>query len=564
MPQTLLLLLLIQFLLFLPAFGVAWAVARWCPDLFRQLAAWGRWLARRRTLGIAAVGGLAFVLAMGTSLLRWPVPTVHDEFSYLLAADTFVRGRLSNPPYPMWEHFETFHVIQQPTYASKYPPGQGLVLALGRILSGRPEVGLWLSMGLCAAAICWMLQGWMPGRWALLGGLLVACHAKFQFEWTQGYWGGNLAMIGGALVLGGYPRLVRRCRVRDALAMAAGLAILANSRPFEGLAASLPVAWAVCVWLLRDKRFSWRVKLLRAILPVGIVLTATAGMMARYNTAVTGRAGTMPYQVYEETYSGAPVLLWQSQRLAAEYRHKVMADFYHGLVQQMFDQQRTMAGYLTIKGCEFTRAAHDLLGFPLIFLIAAAPCVTGHRRTRLATTTVGAALVATAVSVWTQAHYLAPAAPALLLVAVQAIRHLLAASGPERTAKTVLPYALVLSHFLVFGVYGTLHLVTPQSNPVARKAELQAQLEEMPATHLVIVRYRPDHKVPYEWVYNDADVDTSSVVWARSMGERADQRLVEYFRGRRIWLLDADEPSPRLAPYVIETDSQKDSLFVEK
>src|SRR5579862_4565605 len=297
----------------------AWQWPLFADPLLSAIERLGTRLANRKGLAIVLIAAAAVLIRL--SLLPWmpvPVPRIHDEFSYLLAADTFVHGRLTNPPHAMSIFFDTIHVNQLPTYMSKYPPAQGAALALGQLL-GNPWIGVVLSVaGMCAAAL-WMLQGWLPPQWALLGGLLVIMRLGISSYWMNSYWGGAVPAIGGALVAGALPRLIRSWRPRDAVLLSLGAAVLVNSRPLEGLVFCLPVAAVLIVWLFGRRSPPWRVTLARVILPVCAVMALCAIFIGYYNWRGTGNPFLLPYVLNDRTYITTPVFVWQDARLPLHY-----------------------------------------------------------------------------------------------------------------------------------------------------------------------------------------------------------------------------------------------------
>src|ERR1700690_137268 len=118
-------------------------------------------------------------------ILHGPLPRTLDEFSYVLIGDTLAQGHLANPAPPLPELFDTFHVLVRPVYASKYFPAQGLFLALGEKLTGRPAVGIWLGSALACAATTWMLQAWLGSGWGLLGGFLMIVQYGVFSYWRR-------------------------------------------------------------------------------------------------------------------------------------------------------------------------------------------------------------------------------------------------------------------------------------------------------------------------------------------------------------------------------------------
>ncbi len=497
-----------------------------------------------RTIDVALCGGLAFVVSVLLSGILWPVPTLHDEFSYLLAGDTFASGRMANEPHPCWMHFESMHILQQPRYASKYPPMQGLFLAAGQLITGRPLAGVWFSTALAAAAICWMLQGWMPRRWALLGGLVTVLHAGLQLTWGQSYMGGAPAVIGSALLYGALPRWQRNPSWGSSAAAAAGLAILANSRPFEGLLVSLPVAALVCKDLARQVHRGRIIHCVTALIPGVCVLVLTFAAMLLYNRQVTGSWLQLPYSLHSRQYMSGTLFVWQSPPpMLPEYHNTVMEEFHSVWELDAYAAQRTMMGFLRVKTSYFSSALFVLLN-PLT-LIAVIMGIRGwwkSGQTSLNVIMVALPLLILGASsaVWVFPHYLAPGLPLLLLPAIYGMRHVRIYLRQTRRDHDRIFRALAGTYLLTFAAQCAWHIVSFDHPWSLRREQIIADLELRPGKDLIIVQYTPQHSPHEEWVYNRANIDDASVVWARDLGADENSRLIQCFRDRKIWTLAAD------------------------
>jgi hypothetical protein len=510
-------------------------------------------LARRKTVVIALLFLVVITVRLAIlPLLPVPVPSIHDEFSYLLMADTFAHGRLANPPHPMWMSFESFHVNWFPTYSSKYPPGQGAVLALGQLL-GNPWIGVLLSVGAMCAAILWMLQAWLPARWALLGGVLVALKFGIASYWINSYWGGAVAATGGALVLGAMPRIVRRARrTRDALLLGLGIAILANTRPYEGLLFCLPVAGWFLWWLAGKTKspVAPHARIVDVLAPLAVVLTLTVGFLGYYNWRLTGNALLFPHALNSRTYRTTGLFLWDHPRKPLQYHNQQFEDFYNGWERE--DYQNTWEDVRKVSAEKLTRTGSTYFWWGALLLLPGLPFVFFDRKMRLPILIFLLGTAGFLVLIWSMPHYVATLTCVIFLLLVQAIRHLRTFRLGRRPLGLALSWAIVCLLATDVGLSVPLHVCdqldwTCKGDP--SRAAVAIKLSKTPGKHLVMVRYDEDHNLHDEWVYNGAEIDAAKVLWARELDPAQNAKLFAYFKDRQIWLVTPDQDNTYLEPY---------------
>jgi len=502
---------------------------------------------------LLAVLPVALRLAL---LAQSPVPTPggSDDFSYLLLGDTLRHFRLANPTHPLHQFFEANFVLQEPSYSSIFPAGQGIALALGWILFGHPWAGVMLSMAALCSLCYWMLRGWTTPGWALAGGLLAVCEFGPLNYWMNSYWGGAVSGIAGCLVFGALGRLGSGAGRREAALLGLGFALQWLTRPFEC------VVLAVCAVAFFLPR--WRV--LVKVAPVAaLAFLPGAALTLLQNHAVTGSWTTLPYELSRYQY-GVPTTftfqpnpvphrqLTSEQQLGYEAQAAVHGDG-HDSVGRFLGRLGIRAGFYRF-----------FFYVPLYLVLPA--FLLSLREFRFAWVLGTVVLVALADNFYPYfyPHYIAALTCVFVLISVTALERLgsLHVRGIEigqDAARLVI--FLCAAHFLLW--YGLHSTSQPQiarataeyevwdyinSGDPGGRVAINRRLDEASGKQLVFVRYFPQHMF-HEWIYNAADIDGARVVRAIDLGPDENEKLLRYFPDRTVWLLEPDAIPPRLRPY---------------
>ena len=569
-------------------------------------------LADRPRLAIVVAGVLPVILRL--ALLPWnpaPYPRAMEEHNNLLQADTYAHWRLANPPHPLAAVLQSFQLVEWPHYMSARPALSSLFAFIGDVVFRSAFFGNLLSVGLVSASLCWMLLGWMPRRWAVLGSLLMVCQFCIFGCWPDTYWEPTVPVLGATILLGLVPRTERDASVIHGVLFASGALLLAGTRPYEGLVSVGVISlWLLFVFLRRSERAVLRTRLRRFALPAafgcGLIVLAQLG----YDWATTGHATEMPYQIWRSTQTQVPSFLWQhisTTPLEFQYAGARMFNEWEKLtVQPLLSGSRR--GYVMLIG-RHASTVREIVG-PLLLLPLLCWSATwfkrhpnrwqlallglgawvaifalqkasglyavgvagifglsmllrwGDRTYRLPLLIVLAGCLATSVSSFYMPIYFVAFLPALLLLAVTGLRNLAEWDSLRGTGSSLAGFCVLGCMAMLFlqiaGVatghplYGGSDLGRFDYQPSQDTARVARQLERIPGKHLVMIRYEEEINSRHDLVWNMADVDGQRIVWARDLKPEWSTIAVDYYRDRKVWLLTSTREGLVLAPYPVD------------
>ena len=482
-----------------------------------------------------------------------PIPQTHDEFAYLLAADTFLQGRIVNPTPFSPAHFEYFHILVKPVYAAKYPPLQGFLLAVGQLLTGYPVAGVWLSGVLSSLAVYWFLRYFFTRGWALYGAVLWI-FAPLNMLWLDSYWGAHAAVIGGALSLGAFFRFLKSADKKYLFVWGAGIFILLNSRLYEGALLTGILVLGCFFDALKNKKIG---KTFYSSVAVFVLIgAANLLFVGFYNYQVTGDPLVLPYRMHHSQYHRTPLFVFEKLD-----EPKPDAPTIVGKLDEQWskDFQERYRNWKSALFSTFSRIPIYLFWLarsPFLIAFFLAGLFFAWRKTaendwKIALSSLGLFTFGLVLTNFTGDRFVAPLIGIYIVLTTLGARIVYRKSGFLRLWVWSLP--------LIVGIGFLYGMIPVKSNSgqkpinpenLMSRAEIENFLKSQSGKHLVFSETAESFPADARfYVYNRAGIENALIVWAHKLSEEENAALVQHFKDRNVWLLRNVEHRAVLVKY---------------
>jgi hypothetical protein len=360
--------------------------------------------------------------------------------------------------------------------------------------------------------------------------------------WFDSYWGGSLAACGGALVVGGFGRVLRGRPKQAGVTLALGAVLLFITRPYEGFLLCLGVFialaihwWGMARWGMAQQA---RRDLLRfVVLPSAVVLLAAVPLAGWYNLRVTGHASELPYMFYVNHFDRSPKL-WILPPLPPVRYGNATLQAVHDWELAPYESLRKMPVYRALQQQFLMYLAAGVwiqfLGFG--FLLLGVPWIALRKQWKWLLPVLGTGIAGVLLETLALPHYTAPFTPVILLLIVGSARMFWYRLAAVRWGGPV--FAVAAAILLIFTLFDYERvLITPRST---ERSRLIRQLRAQGGRHLVLVDYAPGWS-PINpdalWVYNGADLSSSPVLFANLRQDSENRELLEEYKDREAWVV---------------------------
>ncbi|MBI4430273.1 MAG: glycosyltransferase family 39 protein [Candidatus Omnitrophica bacterium] len=250
-----------------------------------------------RTTVLFFIFGMMSIAGLYSYLSRFFIPLIHDEMSYLLQAETFLRGRIANPTHPEHLFFDAFHVINEGIYASVYFPGFGLTLA-PFVLLGIPYANPITIYGLHLLLIYAIGFELFDRKTAWLALFLTAVSPAIFVQTALLL--SHLSCATSLLVFFlAYVKLIKNGSARWGLILSSAWGFAFLTRPITAIGFIVPFAIHALIRLFKKMLALTKVTMAAILLPLATVVC----LFFIYNKTVTGSYFKTPYGLYFETHA---------------------------------------------------------------------------------------------------------------------------------------------------------------------------------------------------------------------------------------------------------------------